>query len=120
VCTFRAISISINLASFLPLHLVFLLMLFLFPFLLHFSNLFGTNGGFLGTCQWLWLWRACRKPTISEMDWASVKEIRSVDRREDGRGGFVTYEASFGGGSGLANMGIAGKFKSRKMRRTRL
>ena len=36
------------------------------------------------------LWRACRKPTIrvSEMDQC----------RKDGRGRFVAYEASFGGG----------------------
>ena len=48
------------------------------------------------------------------MDWASVKEIRSVDRREDGRGGFVAYEATFVGGGGLANMGIAGELRVEK------
>ena len=48
------------------------------------------------------------------MDWACVKEIRGVDRRKDGRGGFVAYEASSGGGGGLANMGIAGEFGGRK------
>jgi len=103
VCTFCTIlSISIGLASFFPLrlYLVFLLTLFLFPFLLHFSNLFGTDRGFRFLGFWFWFWRACRKPMISEMDWACVKEIRSVDRREDGHGGFVAYEASFGGGRG--------------------
>ena len=51
---------------------------------------------------------------VGEMDWACVKEIRGVDRREDGRGGFVAYEASSGGGGGLENMGIAGEFGGRK------
>lgn len=38
------------------------------------------------------------------MDWTRVKEIRSIDRREDARRGFVAYITGFGGGSGLTNM----------------
>ena len=96
--TFSAILLFIS-VTLLFLWRVLLLALFLLPLLLHSGNLFRTDGWFLGF--WLWIRHARRKPTISEVDGARVKEVRSVDRREDVHGGFVAYVARLGGGSGL-------------------
>lgn len=53
------------------------------------------------------------------MDGANVKEVRGVDRGEDGHGRFVAYVARLGGGSGLTHRLDEG-LESRNMRRTRL
>ena len=55
---------------------------------------------------WVWVRRTRREPAINEVDGTRVKEIRRVDRREDGRHRLVAYVARFGGGNSLADMRV--------------